>query len=300
MALARELGCHLFREISVKESINDASEVFEDLWREFSRLSPRSPSTSQRRKFSVRIQDKISVLDSEACTCASEALKTIVHGHNHNHANEKLVTTLTSTLKRQSSAPLISLPSSRHLKYSLLNHSSNSDPFDYNPRSIPSIPENIKEEPEDCDSDSLPLSSKSYLHSRRNAILSDTNDVKHYPRKTLNSDNISLKDFDGALVPTRASVNSVSSFSSSNTSLNSLPEPFFFDSKLSNGRNRSSSDASGTKRKNSEESNHLTSLYQQHCIKQRSRKWEMRKCNQQFSHLLNNNSISNAFEVRGF
>ena len=82
MALARDLGCHWFREISVKESMSDASEVFEDLWREFSRLSPRSPSTSARRKYSCKIQDKISILDSEACTCTSEALKTINHSSN--------------------------------------------------------------------------------------------------------------------------------------------------------------------------------------------------------------------------
>jgi len=63
-ALARDLGCHMFREISVKESLTDASEVFEDLWREFSLLNPRSrPSNSQRRKNSCKIQDKISILD---------------------------------------------------------------------------------------------------------------------------------------------------------------------------------------------------------------------------------------------
>uniref|UniRef100_H2YHV8 small monomeric GTPase n=1 Tax=Ciona savignyi TaxID=51511 RepID=H2YHV8_CIOSA len=64
---ARELSCHIFREISVKESMDEASEVFEDLWREFARRCPRSPSSSQRRKFSYRIQDKIPILNSNAC-----------------------------------------------------------------------------------------------------------------------------------------------------------------------------------------------------------------------------------------
>ena len=127
MALARELGCHLFREISVKESINDASEVFEDLWREFSRLSPRSPSTSQRRKFSVRIQDKISILDSEACTCASEALKT---------TNGSIMSSLTSALKRQGSVTSLYSSPTRSSKDSTF-----SDPNNNEERFIPKIPE---------------------------------------------------------------------------------------------------------------------------------------------------------------
>lgn len=66
--LASDLGCHIFREISVKESVMDASNVFKDLWREFSSRSPRSPSSSHRKKSQYRLHNKIPILNSSKIT----------------------------------------------------------------------------------------------------------------------------------------------------------------------------------------------------------------------------------------
>ena len=291
MALARDLGCHMFREISVKESINDPSDIFEDLWREFSRLSPRSPSTSQRRKFSCRIQDKISVLDSEACACASEALKSLAHGHNHHHhANEALVTTLTSTLKRQSSSPLILYPHSRLFKLPLRKNSS----LDLEPkRRIPSIPE--------TDEESLPKSPESEKSPNlRASVFEKRGQLQR--RKAFSSENISIIS-PGSFTPPDREHSVLSSTSSSNASLNSVADATarLREAHDLTGRLRSSSDGSSVKRKNSKESNNLTILYRQHCLRHRNRKWDLQNCNQQFSHTFNGPpSIAGAYEVRGF
>lgn len=71
--LAAELGCQFFREISTKESLSDSYDVFADVWREFSHRCPRSPSNSHRRKCTVKLQDKISVLNSTTASAVSNS-----------------------------------------------------------------------------------------------------------------------------------------------------------------------------------------------------------------------------------
>jgi len=61
--LAAELGCHIFREISVKESMYDARDLYIDLWREFAKRTPR---ISSRRKPSVKLHDKIPIVRSQS------------------------------------------------------------------------------------------------------------------------------------------------------------------------------------------------------------------------------------------
>ena len=302
MALARDLGCHMFREISVKESMNDASEVFEDLWREFSRLSPRSPSTSQRRKYSCKLQDKISVLDSEACTCASEALKTISHSHSFSHANEVLVTTLTSTLKRQGSLPSTSFPSARQIRQSLMKHSSTQNDLYSHSRNIPSIPEHIKEMEEEHEEERI--GSPKPHRSRKNAIFSVANHLHLSLPKAFGFENSSAPP-SVAHSPPCHELFSLSSMSSSSGSLNSLtenvettPDTSARNSKSSVGRVRSSSDASSLRRKNSDKSNQLTFLYHEHCQRHRNRHWDAKKCHQQFSHTFN--PLTSPLEVKGF
>ena len=69
--LAQQLGCHLFREISVKESWQDSKSVYLELWRRFRSNSPNSPSQTQRKKFSYRLQHKIPVMYSSSnCVAA--------------------------------------------------------------------------------------------------------------------------------------------------------------------------------------------------------------------------------------
>lgn len=66
--LAAELGCHIFREISVKESIRDARQLYADLWREFAKRAPPAARSAigGRRKLSGRIYDRIPVLRSRS------------------------------------------------------------------------------------------------------------------------------------------------------------------------------------------------------------------------------------------
>ena len=217
-ALSRDLGCHIFREISVKESMNQATQVFEDLWRYFFRLSPRSPSSNQRKKFSERIHDRIAILDSSS-SCASETLKSLSCSSSNQTANEILVTTITSTLKRQiSSGP-----------FSSFNYRNAKQYVSKGERSIPRIPENINEDEEDCTA-SLP--SPSYQRSRRNALVNDVALTKGTPDSCtlpVSIDDDDHEDADNAVKSIRSVVSenvlpylTPSSRSSSNASLNSL------------------------------------------------------------------------------
>lgn len=61
--LAADLGCHIFREISVKESINDARDVYADLWTEFTKHAPR---ITIRRKPIIKIHEKIPIVKSRS------------------------------------------------------------------------------------------------------------------------------------------------------------------------------------------------------------------------------------------
>ena len=209
--LARDLGCHIFREISVKESMSDATQVFEDLWRHFFRLSPRSPSSSQRRKFSLRIQDKISILDS-ACSCASDALKNFSMNSNNSSTNEILVTTITSTLKRQINNGPLSNYNYRNAKQYLAK----------NERCTPRIPENIIEDEED-DVTKIPSPPLRYQRSRRNALVNDTqltenNEISSPPISIGNNSSKSIKS---GIPENVLSHLTPSSRSSSNASLSS-------------------------------------------------------------------------------
>ena len=205
--LAQELNCHMFREISVKESMSESSEIFEDLWRQFYRLSPRSPSSGQRRKFSYRIQDKISIIDSSTCSSTTEALKQISSNPNESIVNEALVTTLTSTLKRQMTSGSPSSYNYRTAKQYLAGGE----------RSVPNIPEYIKEDEEDMVED-VPKPPPRYRRSRRNALITESslgtlkassdNDIRK-------SAKLGIPDLLMHLTP--------SSRSSSNGSLNSQP-----------------------------------------------------------------------------
>ena len=299
MALARDLGCHMFREISVKESMNDASTVFEDLWREFSRLSPRSPSTSQRRKNSCKIQDKIAILDSEACTCASEALKTISHG-NHNHINEALVTTLASTLKRQCSS-FSTFPSPRPSRRSIFKHTNHHEDFTtHSIRHIHSIAEHMEEE-----NDEISVLALKFQRPRKNAVIHVASTGQLSPLRSFTSQIMSAPSSVAHSPPCQEMRTSLmSTSSSSSTSLNSLTESNSDvserNSKSSSiGRARSSSDASSLRRRNSDKSNQLTTEYHEHCRRHRMRVWDLKKCHQEFSRAFKNSSFTNV-EVHGF
>ena len=298
MALARDLGCHMFREISVKESTSDASEVFEDLWRDFSRLSPRSPSTSQRRKNSCKIQDKITVIVSEACTCASEALKAISPGQNHVH--ETRAASLASSLRRHGSFSFTSFPSPRPSRHSFLKHSHHHDSSSENSiRHIHSIPEHWEEENEE-----VSLSFK-FQRPRRNAVLRVGSSGQVSPLKSFTFDMTSAPASVAHSPPCQETrTNLMSTSSSSNTSLNSLTETNSDVSERNSKsssveRVRSNSDASSVRRKNSDKSLQLTTEYHEHCLKHRMRICDLKKCHQEFSQAFKNQALTNV-EVRGF
>jgi len=66
--LSDQLRCHIFREISVKETIQDSRQLFADLWRQSRNVhgscsSPRSLS----RKLSGKIYNNIPILKSRSC-----------------------------------------------------------------------------------------------------------------------------------------------------------------------------------------------------------------------------------------
>lgn len=86
--LSKELGCHIFREISVKESWDEPKQVYFDLWRVSNEMSPGSPSWTQRKKFSHKLQQKIPTLNSNPSTPPSQSpsvhRKTTTH-HNYNN-----------------------------------------------------------------------------------------------------------------------------------------------------------------------------------------------------------------------
>ena len=71
--LSKELGCHLFREISVKESWEDPKRVYYDLWRMYNVTSHGSPSWAQRKRFSHKVQHKIPTLNSKPSTPQSRS-----------------------------------------------------------------------------------------------------------------------------------------------------------------------------------------------------------------------------------
>nr|XP_002126977.1 ras-like protein family member 11A [Ciona intestinalis] len=193
---ARDLRCHIFREISVKESMYEAGEVFEDLWREFSKRSPRSPSSSQRRKFSYRIQDKIPVLNSNSCACDT-----------WRHSPHNVVTSLANTLRRQSLA-------SGLIKYSKDFYSRDDDRIDEVTRNIPRIPEVETEESEVSDEP---------RRRRRNAVVGGFNPPAT-PRRTPLSKALSVDNVFSKAMHERDDVSS-SSTTSSITSLNGSISP---------------------------------------------------------------------------
>ena len=270
MALARDLGCHMFREISVKESINDPSDIFEDLWREFSRLSPRSPSTSQRRKFSCRIQDKISVLDSEACACASEAHKTL-----NNNTNGSIVSSLASVLKRQTSVPSIYTSISR--KDAIYNDSNNNEE-----RLIP----RIEEHQGDTDNTKTPTRTPNFRrrYSRRNGVTANPLETKSSSFPALSQQGY-LCDVTNDDAP----------------SPDTLGEPILFlassrSSSVSSLNGSVSPGDSGIKMKpldppepvlplsaDSPNSDNLVTIYRDHCMRTRGRRCDSSKLSQSLS-----------------
>ncbi|CAK8683303.1 unnamed protein product [Clavelina lepadiformis] len=280
-ALAQDLGCHLFREISVRESITDATDVFEAVWREFSRRSPRSPSSSHRRKFSGRIQDKIPVLNSAACTCASEALKNIsVNGS----LNGAFVSNLTSSLRRQTSAPVLPTTLVSNAKeFHFSDSNSNEERVD-GTRFISRIPEDIDEDDEVEEKPIKPVYTQE--RRRRNAVTNGCSGANNNPspsanlsrRKALSVDNV-FTNFDlssTSTSDTSAALTS-SSASSSNTSLNNCNNALPQGSKTKSsdmGRGRSSSDAGTLSRKHCKNANadDLVLLYQNHCRRTRPRR----------------------------
>ena len=212
--LARDLGCHIFREISVKESRVQSSLVFEDLWRYFIRLSPRSPSSSHRRKYSLRIKDRISVIDSTSCECETEALKDFNSTQKHQNMNEIFVRTVTSTLRRQISPGILPGINYKHAKQYLPE---NQQYTSTNSICSP-IPENINEDEEE---DSSTLPSTAYQRSRRNAIVNNNNFLKEPSRisiknKTPKSDRLaklrSDNIFDNLKATSNSSLDCLSSF----------------------------------------------------------------------------------------
>lgn len=218
--LSRELGCHFFREISTRESINEPTQVFEDLWREFSRRSPRSPSSSQRKKFSYRIQDKIQVLSSDSSACAAEAVKSFAVA-NRSHS-----------LRRQHSTPVLPL-SIRLSKAGNCNDNNNNKTFQKRNsldkgRDIMRIPE---ADGEDSDSPATPPPYSKPPRGRRNALISvpqnfarqnNRQDGRRAPLlKATSADSVYSSSEQRLSVPSDTSTTfSSSSTSSSTTSLN--------------------------------------------------------------------------------
>ena len=214
--LARDLGCHIFREISAKESMIESSLVFEDLWREFLRMSPRSPSSSQRRKFSIRIQDKISILDSHSCSCNLEMNRqNLISASSTNNSSKRQANTFQTT---------------RQTKEEFVNDPNNNEEMAETARNCPCIPEH-KEDEEEQDvtniSEDRQRRSFAHLRSRRSAIVPLFN-----RRKTLNK-SISFDNVFSNVVPTSPTETTngmtSSSRSSSSSSLNAsspgLPPP---------------------------------------------------------------------------
>ena len=278
MALARDLGCHFFREISVKESTTDASEVFEDLWREFSRLSPRSPSTSQRRKYSCKLQDKISVLDSEACTCASEALKTI----NHSSSNTSIVSSLTSALKRQSSVPSLYQAASRSIRDGVFSDSNNNEErFDGSRM----VAKNSEDREIDLSFKTPQYKRKSSRSSRRNGLTLNVFENKFSSFPSLSSTDPMCNGIGGGTPTDRNAPPpflTSSSRSSSNSSLNgssSSPSDSGMKIKpLESPIYRPDLDTSVTRHSDSTGSDDLVSQYRVHCLRHRARKSVTNNC----------------------
>ena len=274
MALARDLGCHWFREISVKESMSDASEVFEDLWREFSRLSPRSPSTSARRKYSCKIQDKISVVDSEACTCASKALKTINH-----FSNTSIVSSLTSVIKRQASVPSLYHAATRAGKDAVYSDSNNNDERTDCSRFFPKSPEDREREI----SPSFKTPQYKRKHSRRHGLTVNAFENKFSSFPSLSQAESmfnSVNDVNAAGSPSDGNgpmaFLTSSSRSSSNSSLNgssSSPSDSGVKMKpLESPVYRPELGMSSLRHSESPGSDDLVSQYRQHCLRHRARK----------------------------
>ena len=290
--LARDLGCHMFREISAKESMNEAAEVFEDLWRHFSQLSPRSPSSSQRRKFSIRIQDKIPVLDSHSCsTCTPETIKqTTVH------VNGSVGSSHLNTLRRQTSVP--TMLGSRLSKDVIMNDSNNNEEKIESPRSIPCIPEHAEEE-ESKDVDTRQRRSFMQRRTRRNAISHDLPENKpSFPlfarKKTLCKSmsvdnmysNVSPHSPTGTGTPLTSS-----SRSSSNSSLNGSTSPGIRSGKLNPfDRLRGYEPKYHTHHNHTDQSDELVTLYQDYCRRHRARRNELCK----YGRLMSPQSLSSS------
>ena len=273
MALARDLGCHMFREISVKESTSDASEVFEDLWRDFSRLSPRSPSTSQRRKNSCKIQDKISVLDSEACTCTSEVLRSI---HNSSN-NPSIVSSLTSVLKRQASVPSLYHAVTRSAKDGGYSDSNNNDERFDGCRISSKFAEDREGISDIRASFKTPQNKRK--HSRRHGLTSNAFENKFSSFPSLSQAESVCSDVNGAASSDRNTSSTVftsSSRSSSNSSLNgssSCPSESGLKIKpLESPIYRPDLDTSPLRNSDSHSSDDLVTQYREHCLRHRARK----------------------------
>ena len=276
-ALAKDLGCHIFREISAKESMSEAGNVFEDLWREFSKISPRSPSSSQRRKFSIRLQDKIPTLDSESCVaCNSESSK-----HVNLSINASVVSSITNSLKRQSSAPTIFGMNSRFAKDFFTNDSNNNEERIDSHRNCPCIPE----QNEDCElNDCEERQRRSHIRqrTRRSGISHDLTETKPafplFARRKGMSKSMSVENMLASTVPnsplgTGTPLTS-SSRSSSNSSLNGSTSPGImvkinpFD-RIRGYETKYHQPHSEHTTPSSEE---LVSFYQDHCRRQRARR----------------------------
>ncbi|CAK8683305.1 unnamed protein product [Clavelina lepadiformis] len=282
-ALAQDLGCHLFREISVKESPSDSCEVFEDLWRDFEKNNPRLPSSSQRRKMSYRIHDKIPVISSNASIKASETLKAIWEsGDNSGY----LTYNLTNNLRRLKSAPVL-------LTNEMNNHNNNKENALDNTRTIDSIPENV-EECDSCGENGLKPESPITSEVSESEPMNVVHEKKTFFHPTLSRCKSLTKTFSSSLENVfssidlhRASSSGVStpltsstSPSSSNSSLNEVVASTVVHGKsksMDNGsvRGRSSSDTASMlkKRRNSVKPDDLmmVTMYHEHCRRNRAR-----------------------------
>ena len=283
-ALARDLGCHIFREISVKESMAEAGNVFEDLWREFSRISPRSPSSSQRRKFSIRIQDKIPTLESHSCSmCNIEISK-----QANISVNGSMVSSITNTLKRQTSVPTMLGVTSRLAKDFYLSDSNNNEERIDSQRGCPCIPEH-SEDNETNEADEKQQCSYIRRRTRRCAVTShDPPENKaNFPSfarrkaisKSFSADNVLTSACPNSPSSTGTPLTS-SSRSSSNSSLNGSTSPGVqstlskinpfdrirgYESKHHHHHHHS--DVT-----NPPKSDELVTLYQDYCRRQRARR----------------------------
>ena len=108
--LSKELGCHLFREISVKESWEDPKRVYYDLWRMYNVTSPGSPSWAQRKRFSHKVQHKIPTLNSKPLTPQSRSplvpRKVTQHNHEDQVEFRKVLTSSTQSINFNSTSYL--------------------------------------------------------------------------------------------------------------------------------------------------------------------------------------------------